>query len=98
MTRYDELQASAVRATIEALQARIGERFPGSGLGQVAAQLRRVADRNEVVVERLRHPHWPIRILTATTIGSSPAYLDVCPSARPRGWRDAPGPSSGSAG
>jgi hypothetical protein len=75
MTRYDELQASAVRATIEALQARIGERFPGSGLGQVAAQLRRVADRNEVVVERLRHPHWPIRILTATTIAALAALL-----------------------
>lgn len=68
MKRYDELQAGAVRATIEALQARIEERFPGSGLSQVAAQLRRVADRNDAVIARLRHPHWPVRTLTATTI------------------------------
>lgn len=37
-------------------------------------------------------------ILTATTIGECPAYLDVCPSARPRGWGDDVGPSSGAGG
>ena len=70
MTRYDELQATAVQATIDALKARIEERFPGSGLSQVAAQLRRVAERNQRVIERLRQPLWPIRALTAITIAA----------------------------
>ncbi len=68
MTRYTELHADAVRATIIALKARIAERFPDSGLAQVGAELLSVADRNQAVIERLRRPLWPIRILTGVTI------------------------------
>ena len=68
MTTYHQLQSTAVRSTIEALEARIRERFPGSGLGNVCAQLLVVADRNQVVIERLRRPLWPIRVLTAITV------------------------------
>jgi hypothetical protein len=68
MHRYAELQSEFVRATIDALKSRIAERFPGSGLSNVAAELLVVADRNQAVIERLRQPLWPIRALTAITI------------------------------
>jgi hypothetical protein len=68
MTRYAELQSEFVRATIEALKARIAERFPGAGLAQVGAELLAVADQNQTVIERLRQPLWPIRALTTLTI------------------------------
>jgi hypothetical protein len=70
MSRYAELQSQFVRATIEALMARIAERFPGSGLSQVAAELLMVADQNQSVIARLRRPLWPIRALTALTIAA----------------------------
>ncbi|MBK8285950.1 MAG: hypothetical protein IPK97_14375, partial [Ahniella sp.] len=68
MTRYAELHAEAVRGTIFALKSRIAERFPDSGLAQVGAELLSVADQNQEVIERLRRPLWPIRILTGVTI------------------------------
>lgn len=70
MTRYAELQSGFVRATIEALKARIAERFPGAGLARVGAELLAVADQNQVVIERLRQPLWTIRALTAITIAA----------------------------
>jgi hypothetical protein len=68
MTRYARLQSELVRDTIESLEARISERFPGSGLSQVGTELLAVAERNQVVIERLRRPLWPIRGLAAITI------------------------------
>lgn len=68
MKRYAELQSTFVRATIQALKSRIAERFPGSGLASVGAELLVVADQNQSVIERLRRPLWPIRTLTAITI------------------------------
>ena len=70
MTTYDELQSAAVRSTIEALKARIQERFQGSGLANVCSELLVVADRNQAVIERLRRPLWPIRALTAITVAA----------------------------
>lgn len=70
MTSYGQLQSAPVRSTIEALKARIEERFPGSGLANVGAELLVVADQNQSVIEQLRQPHWPIRILTAITIAA----------------------------
>ena len=70
MGRYTELQSEFVRATIAALKARIAERFPGSGLSQVGAELLVLADQNQAVIERLRRPLWPIRTLTAITIAA----------------------------
>ncbi len=68
MNHYAELQPGPVRSTILILKARIQERFPGSGLAEVGAELLRLADRNQTVVERLQRPLWPIRLLTALTI------------------------------
>lgn len=68
MKSYGELQSGPVRSTIDILSHRVRERFPESGLANVAAELLLVADQNQSVIERLRRPLWPIRALSAITI------------------------------
>ena len=63
-----ELRAAPVIETIERLQQRIEERFPGSGLGQVCAELRRVAGDTARMVPVLRRPIWPLRV--ASVVGA----------------------------
>jgi hypothetical protein len=57
-----ELRADRVIETIDRLQHRIQERFPGSGLGQVCAELRRVAGDTASSIPVLRRPIWPLRV------------------------------------
>ena len=61
---YSELQPALIIETAQRLEQRIGERFPGSGLGRIAAELLRVAGETERITERLRRPIWPLRIAT----------------------------------
>ena len=49
------------------LQSRIAERFPGSGLSHVAADLRSLAERTAPVIERAREPN----LLLRTAVGVS---------------------------
>jgi hypothetical protein len=65
-----ELRAAPVRDTIAQLARRIHERFPGSGLSRLARELATLAEQNEAVVERLRHPLWWLRTLTALGIAA----------------------------
>lgn len=65
---YSELKLERIAETIETLENRIGERFPGSGLSRVAAELHRLAARTENVVDRLRRPVWLLRIGAALGI------------------------------
>ena len=67
---YGELRAAPVRDTIAQLARRIHERFPGSGLSRLAGELALLAEQNEAVVERLRHPLWWLRTLTALGIAA----------------------------
>ena len=75
MASYSELNAAPVRATIERLARRIGERFPDSGLSRVAAELVRVAQKNQQVIEQLRQPLWWVRVMTVFTIAMLVALL-----------------------
>lgn len=59
---YHELQAKRVLETIVALDRRISERFPGSGLAGVCKELQTQANAVEARVERLNRPVWPLRI------------------------------------
>lgn len=59
---YSELQPAQIIATVQRLEQRVGERFPGSGLSRVAAELHRTAIRTEHIITRLRRPIWPLRI------------------------------------
>jgi len=49
---YSELSLTQILKTMDTLQKRIGERFPGSGLEQVAAELRRVGEETHPVLAR----------------------------------------------
>lgn len=68
-SRYSELKPLHILSTLEKLQLRIEERFPGSGLGRVAAELNLVAHGMVDLVEKLAKPIWPIRIFTFLVIG-----------------------------
>ena len=69
-----------------------------AGLGRGSASRTAVLDRLYAAGALAFERACADAILTATAIGAPPAYLDVCPSARPRAWGGASGPSPGSAG
>jgi len=68
--RFSELDPAPVASTICVLARRIQERFPGSGLGEVATELVKVADQNQAVIEHLRRPLWWLRVLAGLAIGA----------------------------
>jgi hypothetical protein len=67
---YSELKAGLIIETVAHLEQRIGERFPGSGLSRVSAELLRVAGQTAAIVAGLRGPIWPLRIGAVTAAGA----------------------------
>jgi hypothetical protein len=61
--------------TINLLARRIQERFPDSGLRNVGAELVRVAERNQRIIEHARRPLWSVRALAALIIGTLVALV-----------------------
>ncbi len=61
--RYTILDADKVLDTVRSLHRRIGERFPGSGLCQVCAELETVCARSKRRIEWISEPIWPLRLL-----------------------------------
>ncbi len=59
---YRELDPKKIVSTAQALSNRIHERFPGSGLSRVSQELLTSCTESESRLERLRRPHWPIRL------------------------------------
>lgn len=57
-----ELRADRVIETVDRLGQRIEERFPGAGLGQVCAELLRIAGDTQRIIPLLRRPIWPLRV------------------------------------
>ncbi len=70
MQTYSELHPTPISSTISVLARPIQERFPGSGLSQVAAELVKVAEQNQSVIEHLRRPRWWLRALTTLAIAA----------------------------
>lgn len=70
-----ELRADRVIETIDRLQHRIQERFPGSGLGQVCVELRRIATDTAELIPVLRRPIWPLRV--AALVGAAALVASV---------------------
>ncbi|GJL94141.1 MAG: hypothetical protein DHS20C05_05460 [Hyphococcus sp.] len=70
---YKTLNAERVMATIDKLEARVSERFPDSGLSNVACELSQTARRCAAESERLRQPIIPLRIsvYTVWTLGAA---------------------------
>ena len=76
---YSQLDLKQILATIGTLQRRIEERFPGSGLGKVAAELHRIGVETGPILERAARPHWPLRaaiiVVTLGIIGLAAGLL-----------------------
>ena len=62
VAQFSELRADRIIETVERLQQRIAERFPGSGLSRVAIDLRRVAGETARAAPVLRRPIWALRV------------------------------------
>ena len=59
---YRELDAARITATAVQLGRRITERFPDSSLSRLSADLCVMAEDSARRADRLRRPHWPVRI------------------------------------
>ena len=61
--RYRRLEAAKIVETVQALHARIEERFPGSGLGKVIGELQEVAEETAARARWIQKPHLPLRFV-----------------------------------
>lgn len=68
--KYRALDDAEIARTLERLQSRIAERFPGSGLRKVCEELITVGHETKECVDYLRSPHWPVRIVVGALIGA----------------------------
>jgi len=59
---YRRLDPQKIIQTIQALQARIERRFPGSGLSKVVSELHRVATETVDRAQWIQRPHLPLRL------------------------------------
>lgn len=66
--------------TLSHLRDRIAERFPESGLSQVASELLALSSEVTAFVKYVQQPHWPIRLAAALAILSMAAVIFVLAS------------------
>jgi hypothetical protein len=66
--RYRQLDDASIVTTIERLEERIGDRFPNSGLRQLAQEFLAVARETADRVASLQRPNWPIRVAAGLLI------------------------------
>jgi hypothetical protein len=59
--RFRRLEAAKIIETVKALHERIEERFPGSGLGKVVAELQEVAEETVTRTRWIQQPHLLLR-------------------------------------
>ncbi len=70
IARYRQLDQSHIGQTLRRLRDRIAERFPGSGLSNVAGELVSLSDESFDCVAYLRKPNWPIRVAVGVVIAA----------------------------
>jgi hypothetical protein len=68
IARYRQLDQAQIGQTLRRLRDRIAERFPASGLSNVADELVALSDEAFDCVAYVRRPNWPIRIAVAAVI------------------------------
>ncbi len=73
--RYLHLDEREIIKTLERLRARIGERFPQSGLWRVSDELVAVAGHAVEAGAYLRRSNWPARVAAAVAIVAMVAFL-----------------------
>ena len=59
---YRNLRPAEIVETIDVLRRRIQERFPDSGLFQVACELHRISQESVIRAQRIRRPNIPLRL------------------------------------
>ena len=69
------LDGGLIVETVERLQARISERFPGSGLASVCADLTGLARRAHVQSQDLARPYWGLRIAVGGVLAAALGLL-----------------------
>jgi len=62
VANYRRLDSQKIIETVHALQRRIDNRFPGSGLGKVVAELLKVAEETVARAHWIQRPHLPLRL------------------------------------
>jgi hypothetical protein len=72
---YRGLEAGKLVATVEILERRIGQRFPGSSLRNVANELLQISQEAVLRAEAIRRPNVALRILAAVLVASILALL-----------------------
>lgn len=72
---YRVLDEGKILGTLERLRNRIGERFPGSGLEDVASELMTVGREVSGCAAYIRAPNWPVRIATGVAAAGMIAVL-----------------------
>lgn len=65
---FNNLKPEKIQDTLDKLQHRIKERFPGSGLLNVSLELKEVAKEITELLKKLQRPIWEVRILTFIAI------------------------------
>jgi hypothetical protein len=59
--KFRRLDSEKIIETVRDLRRRIEERFPGSGLGKVVAELQEVAEETVSRIDWIQQPHLPLR-------------------------------------
>jgi len=75
--RYLNLDEREIIQTLEHLRARIGERFPQSGLSRVSDELLTVAGHAAECGAYIRRRNWPVRVAAVIAIVAMLAVLGV---------------------
>jgi len=72
---YRSLDPALLIDTLTALERRISERFPGTGLSKVAAELTLIARESGAKAARLARPHYLLRFLTVAVLAGGVGLL-----------------------
>ena len=72
---YRTLKPDLIVATLDKLQTRIEQRFPGKGLARVCAELREVARKSHERAEKIASPAYGLRAATGAMILAGLAML-----------------------
>ena len=69
-TRFRELDAAKIIDTIAALETRVGERFPDSGLRQLCVALLAIGRDAAARAAAIAEPNWPLRTMVGVLIAA----------------------------
>ena len=72
---YARLDPRKIIDTLDTLERRIGERFPGAGLARVCGELKRFAAENSARVRRISSPNMGLRAFILAIVVASVVLL-----------------------